>query len=457
MDNFVINQVGFQTRFFVCVLAVSALSLEGCEHAKSEPAATEHAEAPSNAVDVTVAPVEKRKIHKATTTFGRCEALPEYQALVTPVIEGRVAELLAKEGDELKAGQPIIQLDTTLAQADLKEKEAARDSLVASLQALNSVPRTEEQRTSQLAVDQADLALKRAQVLLDRLRPLRERNEVPEAQIIDAEQARTQAELQKKTAQAQLNQLMLSPRPELLAEAKSKVTVAEEAVKTARSRLDLHTIRAPVAGVLDSLSCRKGQTVATGTTVGEIINTREVLAVAWLPPAWQQDIKVGQAAQIHVESTGAAASNKMGRAIEGKIVYIAHSTDSQTGNIPVHVRVSNPDAHLVIGQSISIEFEGQESKENLCVPLAAIHDEGDTSAVTVVRDGKAAVLKPTIGASDSSWVAISGTDLAEGESVVVAGAYNLPDGTAVRIAPSAEPSLGTPVTDKGQDSSSRRK
>jgi hypothetical protein len=77
--------------------------------------------------------------------------------------------------------------------------------------------------------------------------------------------------------------------------------------------------------------------------------------------------------------------------------------------------------------------------------------------VTVVRDGKAAVLKPTIGASDSSWVAISGTDLAEGESVVVAGAYNLPDGTAVRIVPSAEPSPGTPVTDKGQNSSSRRK
>jgi multidrug efflux pump subunit AcrA (membrane-fusion protein) len=456
MENFVMNQVGFQLRYLACVLAACALPLVGCEHAKSEPATTEQAVSRIS-IDVAVARVEKRTIHKATTAFGRCEALPEYQALVTPVIEGRVAELLAKQGDEVKAGQPLVQLDTTLAQADLKEKEAARDSLVASLQALNSVPRTEEQRTNQLAVEQADLALKRAQVLLDRLRPLRERNEVPEAQIIDAEQARTQAELQKKTAQAQLDQLMLSPRPELLAEAKSKVTVAEEAVKTARSRLDLHTIRAPVAGILDSLSCRKGQTVPTGTTVGEIINTRKVLAVAWLPPTWLQGIKVGQAAQVRVESNQSASPNNTTPATQGKIVYIAHSTDPQTGNISIHVRVPNPDAKLVVGQTISIEFEGEKSKENLCVPLAAIHDEGDAAAVTVVRDGKAAVLKPTIGASDSSWVAISGTDLAEGESVVVAGAYNLPDGTAVRIVPSAEPSPGTPVTDKGQNSSSRRK
>src|SRR5262245_36596546 len=105
MENFVMNQVGLQVRLLICVLAVSALPLDGCAHAEWEPAVTEHA-APSKTVDVTVAPVEKRKIHKATTTFGRCEALPEYQALITPVIEGRVAELLAKEGDEVKAGQP---------------------------------------------------------------------------------------------------------------------------------------------------------------------------------------------------------------------------------------------------------------------------------------------------------------------------------------------------------------
>lgn len=451
------NKIDLQMRFFVGLLAMSALPLLGCEHGKPEPAATERADAAPKTVDVAVALIEKRKIRKTTTAFGRCEALPEYQALVTPVIEGRVAALLAKEGDEVKTGQPLIQLDTTLAQADLKEKEAARDSLVASLKALNSAPRTEEQRTSQLAIDQADVALKRAQLLLDRLRPLRERNEIPEAQIIDAEQARTQAELQKKTAQAQLDQLRLRPRPELVAEAKSKVTVAEEAVKTAQSRLDLHIIRAPIAGILDSLSCRKGQTVATGTTVGEIINTREVLAVAWVPPASQQGMKVGQPAQIRVESASSTSPSKKAPAVGGKVVYIAHSADPQTGNISIHVRVPNPDAKLVVGQTISIEFEGQESRESLCVPLAAIHDEGDASALTVVRDGKATVLKPTIGASDSSWVAVSGTDLAEGESVVVAGAYNLPDGTLVRTAPIADSSIGTPVTEKGQDTSSHRK
>src|SRR4029079_15340952 len=123
------------------------------------------------------------------TTLGKCEALPQRQAVITPTVEGQVAAILVEQGAAVKAGQPILQLDTTLVTADIAEKEAARDSLEATLRLAVSLPRPEEQKTSQLTVEQAKIAIELAQAQIDRLRPLAERKEVPETQVFDAERA----------------------------------------------------------------------------------------------------------------------------------------------------------------------------------------------------------------------------------------------------------------------------
>ena len=49
----------------------------------------------------------------------------------------------------------------------------------------------------------------------------------------------------------------------------------------------------------------------------------------------------------------------------------------------------------------------------------------------MVRDGKTVVLHPEVGKPGKGWVAVAGTDLKEGEPVIVEGGYNLPEGTAV--------------------------
>ena len=58
---------------------------------------------------------------------GRCEALPDHIATLTPAVEGHVHELFIKHGDPVKKGQPIVALDETVARADLAEKTATRE------------------------------------------------------------------------------------------------------------------------------------------------------------------------------------------------------------------------------------------------------------------------------------------------------------------------------------------
>src|SRR5262249_27585835 len=106
--------------------------------------------------------------------LGRSEAIPEKLATLTPAVEGHVHRLLVKQGEPVKAGQPIVELDKAVALADLAEKTATRDGLKASLALLKSLPRPEERRANELAVDQAKVAVERARSLLQSLESLRE-------------------------------------------------------------------------------------------------------------------------------------------------------------------------------------------------------------------------------------------------------------------------------------------
>ncbi len=62
----------------------------------------------------------------------------------------------------MKKGQPIVELDQAVAQADLEEKTATRDGLKASLALLKSLPRAEERRANELAIEQAKIAVAQA-------------------------------------------------------------------------------------------------------------------------------------------------------------------------------------------------------------------------------------------------------------------------------------------------------
>jgi len=438
-ERILMANVQLRCAFSVCIFAASAafVTTSGCGHKSSDDDA-KHAESGDDAPKVTVStrPVETRSVGQTISVLGQCGALPSKRAVLTPVIEGQVTELLVKQGDKVVAGQPIVQLNTTLAQADLAEKQAARDSLVASLQVLKSRPRPEEKRIGELAIEQADVAVVRAQALVDRLHPLRERNEVPESQLFEANEALKQAQSQQHTSQVQFDLLMLPPKKELVDEAESKVKAADQAVETAQARLNFHTIRAPIGGVIDTLTARPGQTVAVGTVVGEILDTENVLAMAWVSTAQSPLIHVGQDAHVYVDrpEAGVADSPKAVPRATGSVIYVGKSADRQTGNIPLHVLVENAHDELVVGQTLHIEIVVEQPTPSLCVPIEAVHDEGDGPAITVVREDKAVVVHPKLAASDAGWIAVSDSDLKEGELVAVAGGYNLPDGTPVKAA-----------------------
>ncbi len=272
----------------VCGLIIVALLIAGASGCNSkivqaEPAKSTDAADSDEALSVRAEAAQLRTIKETVVAMGRCEALPDRVACLTPAMEGQVESLLAKVGDTVKQNQPIVQLDAHMAQTNLVEKTATRDGLNATLQLLQAPPRAEELKMQESAVEQAKLAFEKTQAAVDRLRPLLEKQQIPPAQVYEAELAASQAKLQRESTEAQLQSMKLGPRPEAIAEAKLHLATADATLDSARVQLNASTLKSPIEGVLDSLTCRMGQTLSPGAAIGEVVDLRQLVVVLWLP------------------------------------------------------------------------------------------------------------------------------------------------------------------------------
>jgi RND family efflux transporter MFP subunit len=415
---------------------VLVFGLAGCGGNAAEPERPGEAAKDEAHVVVRAEPARTGPVTEAVEGLGRVEALPDHLATLTPAVEGHVHALLVKQGDPVQKGQVIVELDKTVALADLAEKTATRNGLEASLKLLQSLPRPDERRSNELAIEQAKVSVERAQHVAERLRPLLARHEVSEQQVYEADQAVVQAKLQQQTAEAQLKAMLIGPRPEAVAEAQAKITTANAAVELSNAHLEFCAISAPIDGVLDSLTCHPGQTIAIGAPIGEVVDTRQVFATVWLAPQSAQSVRVGQSARLSPAKSGlenAVASSGSKTEFEGKVAFVGRVADTQTGNLPVRVLVENPDGRVAIGETVELAITIEQRSGVLQVPAAAIFDLGEGPLLNVVREGKTVVLHPEVGRAREGWVPVSGTDLKEGESVIVEGGYNLPEGTAVKV------------------------
>jgi RND family efflux transporter MFP subunit len=411
--------------------------IAGCA-GKTSPAEEAAEASGEESVAVRAEAAQIRSIAQWIQGLGRCEALLDRSAAFTPAADGKVHQILVAQGDRVTAGAPIVQLDSTLAEATLAEKKAECDALQASLRLLRALPRREEQTSYQLAIDTANAAVEKAAALVERLQPLRERGEVSQMQMFEAETALKQARLQQQSAEVQLKIAMLGPRPQAVEEAEAKIATAEAAMTVAKTQLELLTIRSPIAGVVDSITCRPGQTVAAGASIGEVVDARQVCAEIWLPPADRRLARVGQKATVtcsELKRTAAESGNAGDDAMAGRVIFVGSVVDAQSGNLLVRLLVDNAQGRLAIGQTVAAAIAVNEKTDVLAVPLKAVEDLGDGPILNVIRADKSVVLHPSLGVKDKQWVEITGTDLQAGEPVITEGGYNLPDDTPVTARP----------------------
>jgi HlyD family secretion protein len=371
---------------------------------------------------VEVQPAERRIISSRVKATG--EITPEAKVEISAKVVGEIIDLPVVEGQHVRAGQLLVQIERDL-------YEAARAQ-------------------AQAALRQAEVSVRRVEVqLADAERNLRRTRELFEQDLVSQE-ALDGAQLAVDTAAVEVEAQQHT------------VEQFRSALQRAQDDLARTTIRSPMDGMVIQLDAEKGETVVPGSTnlPGSVIMTvadmSTLLAEVEVSEVDVVEVELGQHAEVTVDALGSDPG-------AGRVAEIATSgrKDPALGTIRFQVKVAldDPDTRLRPAMTAKVDILTATSEHALTVPIQAVVkralDEAgeelegsdakgvdERDVVYMVEDGEAAVRAVTTGISDELYVEIT-EGLAESDEVVV-GPYrtlkNLHAGDAIRIEESKDDS-----------------
>jgi HlyD family secretion protein len=376
-----------------------------------------------------------RQAHFRSTVTASGEIVAHKYADIGTDVMGRVVRLGVAEGDRVRAGQVLAQIDPVPARADAASAAAQVEALDADERAA-----AEQVRAAGQDVAAADARARDAAQQFDRKRALRDQQLVPAIELETARAAYDEA----RAAVASANAALARAR-EALVGAGRRAAQARAQKLRADDVLRKTSIVAPMDGIVSRLRVREGEMVVfgiqnqPGTTLMTISDLSAVNAEVKVAEADMVRLRVGQPADVTLEALS-------GRRLTGHVVEIGASalpvagTSAAAREFRVVIRLDSPDPALRPGLTCDAEIVTAERDRALTVPLQSVvlrpaPGGGDRPGVFVL-DGTRATFRPvTTGAIGGLDMEVDG--LSEG-TTVVSGPYqvlrDLQDGAVVRVA-----------------------
>ncbi|MBC7802210.1 MAG: efflux RND transporter periplasmic adaptor subunit [Gemmatimonadaceae bacterium] len=353
---------------------------------------------------VTVLPAVRGSIAEVAVLTGTL--VPREEVLVSPQIEGlALIEILAEEGDTVKAGQVLARLSRDVLEATVAQNAAqiARaDAAIA--QSRSSIIEAQANR------NQVDLALARTRDLLQTGNASRE--------VFEQRQAASLMAGAKFDLSG--NALRAAEADRALAEAQRR----ESLVRLARTEL-----RAPVDGIISRRIARLGAVVmGAGDALFRIIERGAVELEADVPETSLAKLRPGQGARI---DTASGPRTGLVRLVSPEV-----SRTTRLGRVRVEVANDPADGPLVIGSFARAGIEVAR-RDGVLVPLSAVLFQPDGAVVQVVRDNVVETRRVQVGLRNGTQAEIM-DGVADGEFVVSVSGTFIRGGDRV-----------TPVTAKG--------
>lgn len=232
------------------------------------------------------------------TAYGTLE---RNRILLTAVDDEIVTNIYVKEGEQVKKGQLLLQLNDVSAKAKLEEAKASLLKAQAELSKLQKGPRVEV-----IAAMQANLARAKAELSLktlafNRSKDLQAKNVESESAYDAAQAAYLMSKAESEQIAAQLQELQNGSRPEDIDEAKALVDIAKANIIIATQKLNDLAIVATRNGVVDALPWHLGERVSIGSPVVVLLTGVTPFARIYIPETYRAKIKIGQSIKVLVD------------------------------------------------------------------------------------------------------------------------------------------------------------
>ena len=334
-------------------------------------------------------------------------------------ITGRVMQIPVREGQNVAAGELLIQLDDAEWRATLAQAQASltqSELRLAQTQQLAQPLATQAKRL-------AEANLLQAQQRFTQTNELVAKGFYSKTQLDDAQRNLDVAESQRQTSELQLRSNQSGGSDERLA--RVAVAQARASLDIAQSRLDYTRIRTPVAGTVLTRNVEPGITIQPGKLLMTLSPSGDTELVVQIDEKNLALLRLGQKAL-------ASADAYPDRRFAAEITFISPAVDPLRGSVEIRLRVTEAPEYLRQEMTISVDIETARRVDALIVPSEAIRDAGSNQAwVLVVRDGTAQRQALKLGVrSEGKTEILEG--LAPGDLLVPVKNLSIREGSRVR-------------------------
>ncbi len=392
------------------------------------PAAAGQRPAPDRTAGPPPAPVEvalavSRRVVDEVTLVGTAE--PQRRSLVASDVEGIVAELAVREASPVRRGDRLAQLRTDALEIRLRGAVAQRERYRHELAELEAGFRIEDVEAARATVREAEASHAWARQEVRRQRDLHADGAVALRAVDEAETGLETARQRLEQARARLRLLEAGPRKEQVARARAQLRAAEAEVARLEDEIARTTIRAPFDGIVAAEHTERGQWVAKGGPVVEIVDLSRVEIAVPFPERAVGRLRPGSPAEVRLDALG-------DRVFSGEVIAIVPQGDVVSRKFRIKVRVANPDRAIKAGMFARVSFGLGGTRDAILVPKDAVVRRAGTALVYVVNGETAHEVRVQTGAAQGGDVEVAG-GLRPGQMVVVRGNERLRDGQGIQV------------------------
>lgn len=369
----------------VCIIALAAAGTIGWWGLRSEapPAAAQTA---PQAVPITAGVVEAKDVPIFLNAIGTVQAYN--MVAVKSRVDGQVVKVDFKEGQDVKAGDPLFQIDPRPFQTALEQAQASKQK------------------------DEAQLS--GAQLDLERYEKL----------IGSGYQTRQSYDNQKA----------------VVAQLQAAIKGDDAQINTAKLNLSYADIRSPIDGRTGARLVDKGNLVHANDNNALVMITevKPIFVSFTLPQETLEDVRENHKTSPLVVYAYTGDGKK--QLAEGKLTLIDNAIDQATGTIHLKARFDNEDERLWPGQFVSLRVVLSTRKDVATVPAQTVQNGPNGHYAYVINSDNTVERREVEIASIQDGIAVVTRGLASGERVVVDGQYRLTNGARVNPqAPAARP------------------
>jgi len=359
---------------------------------------------------------------------------------VGSTVTARVAQVLVREGEQVKAGDVLVRLESDELQAALAQAQAAQTQAQARLLGLRSTGRAQ----TQASLAQAQATLHAAQADVARTQQLVTQGFLSPARLDEAQRAQSVAQAAQAGAAAQVQASTESGTE--ISQAQAQLEAARATTQAAQARLAQAVLRAPSDARVLTRTVEPGQIVQPGRALLSLALAGPTQLKAQVDERFLAELVPGQPATVVAD---AFASQRL----VAQVAFIAPAVDVQRGAVEVTLTLDKPaPAFLREDMTLSVEVETARRDKTLTVPLAALRTTPsaaeDAVDVLLAVDGRAQLQRIRVGVRSLQAAEVleglkAGDTLLLGNGVQAGQRVRVRDASAAQVASPTPGAQGT--------------